>query len=267
MQRDTPPPRLDHEPLEEDDSGALVTRVGTVFGAAACAVVVATIPTELRVGDGGSTMRALQGWLALSALLLPVAVVIVGVLRRARVGLQLLAGERLGALAAGVLWWCVLEAGILSVFGAVLRAKTHHHGLAGVTFALFAVGSGVFSAFLAVRGAKLVSALPPVGQRLGLAVAAGAAFIVLMLVGIRTARAEGLQTASALVDVLALVVSCALASARPFARVRPLAILGVPAAAMIMVIGLATLRASPELQTSLVAAAPVQRWILAIFSR
>jgi hypothetical protein len=271
MQRHTQPPRIDPESIEpgssgDDDSGATVTRIGTVFGGAACAALAASLPAELRIGDGGSTGRALEQWLALSALLLPLAVVLVGALRRARVGVRMLVGEGGRALATLALWWCVLEAGVLSVVGTVLRAKTHHHGLAGVTFAAIALVTGVFSALVAARGAEMLATLPRLVQRVALYVAASAAFAVVALVGVRTARAEDLHTASALVDVLALVVASAIASARALARLRPLAIAGVPASAMLLVLGLASLRAHPALRDALDAAAPVQAWVLGVFA-
>src|SRR5262249_28059717 len=137
-------PPIGREPLEEGEAAPpLVTRFGTVIGGGVLAAIASSLPAELRLGDGGSTFRALQQWLALAALLTPTGIAAVAVLRRARVGLKIVAGERATLVAAGLLWWAVLELGILSAFGAVLRAKTHHHGLAGVTFAIFALISGL----------------------------------------------------------------------------------------------------------------------------
>ena len=38
-------------------------------------------------------------------------------------------------LVIGVLWWSVIMLGLLAVVGWVLKKATHHHALAGVTFA------------------------------------------------------------------------------------------------------------------------------------
>ncbi len=199
------------------------------------------------------------------ALLTPLAILVVAVLRRGRVGLRILAGEKGPLFAAAVLWWAVLELGVLSVFGSVLRAKTHHHGLAGVTFAILALITGLVVGLLASRGVRMLLRMPPGGHRVALVVAASAAFIVVALVGIRTSRAPGLHTAAALVDSLALVVSAAIASSRAMSRWRPLAVAGVPIAAAILLLGFACVRGEPDLQSLLAEGAPVQAWVLGLF--
>jgi hypothetical protein len=182
--------------------------------------------------------------------------------RRGREGLRLLAGERAIVLAAGVLWGCVLEAAFLSIFGALLRAKTHHHGLAGVTFAIAALVSGIVVALLSVRGARMLAGLAPPAQRFGLTLAAGAAFLIVMLVAVRTSRAEGLHTAAGLVDVLALAVASVIASGRFFANVRPLAIAGLPVTVIVLLVGLALVRTDVELQARIIENAPLQGWLV-----
>jgi hypothetical protein len=164
-----------------------------------------------------------------------------------------------------MLWWAVLELGVLSVFGSVLRAKTHQHALAGVTFAILALVSGLVVALLASRGVGMLLRMPPSGHRVALIVAASAAFIVVALVGIRTSRAIGLHTAAAMVDGLALVVSAAIASSRAMSRWRPLAVAGVPIAVAILLLGFACVRGEPDLQSLLVEGAPVQAWVLGLF--
>jgi hypothetical protein len=254
MQREPNPPsghdpRLDPHPDErhgsqegDAEASSFVTRLGTVVGGGVLAAAVSSLPAELRIGDGGSIIRAIEQWLALAALLTPLAI-----------------------LLAAVLWWAVLELGVLSVFGAVLRAKTHHHGLAGVTFAILALISGLVIAMLAVRGVRMLLKMPSMGHRVALMVVAGAAFLVIALIGLRTSRAAGLHTAAAMVDTLALVVSGAFASTRAMARWRPLAVGGVPMAAFILLLGFACVHAEPDLQAVLAEGAPVQAWVLGFF--
>ena len=177
MQREPHPPTFGNQPLAEDGAAAsFVARLGTVFGAGVIAAAVSSLPAVLRTGDGGSAVRALEQWVALTAILTPLAVVVVAVLRRGRTGLQILAGDRSPLLVAAALWWAVLELGALSVFGAVLRAKTHHHGLAGVTFAILALVTGVVVALLAARGVRMLLKMPASGHRVALMVAAAATF-------------------------------------------------------------------------------------------
>ncbi len=258
------PPTLEPE-LEQDDSGAIVVRFGTVVGGGVCAALGASLPAVMRIGDGGSFFRALELWMALAAVLTPVAIATVGVFRRARVGVKILAGQNPSVLAAAVMWWAALEAGVLAVFGAMLRAKTHNHALAGVTFSVFALISGAIVALLAVRGARMLLDAPEATQRIALATTAMATFAVLMLAGVKTARAEGLHTAAAQVDCLALAVAAAIASAPAFAKARPFAIAGVPVALLVLLVGLTTLHGEPTLQKSIDENAPVHAWLIGLF--
>ncbi|MBX3186152.1 MAG: hypothetical protein KF819_04015 [Labilithrix sp.] len=267
MQREPHAP-MGHEPVDEDGAvPSSVIRFGTVVGGGVVAAIASSLPAELRIGDGGSVFRAFEQWLALAALLTPIGILAVAVFRRGRVGLKIVAGERAPLIAASLLWWAVLELGILSAFGAVLRAKTHHHGLAGVTFAIFALISGLVIGLLAVRGVRMLLRMPPSGHRVALGVAAGATFLAIVLVGVRTARAEGIHTAGVLVDALALIVSSAIASTRVVAKQRLLAVIGVPVAAAILLLGLATVRAEPDLKELLSEAAPLHAWILGLLGR
>jgi hypothetical protein len=266
MQRQSPP-SLAPEPVDQDDASALLTRFGTVVGGGVAAALLASLPAVMRIGDGGSAARALDEWVATASLLTPVAILAVGVLRRARHGLRLLVGDHTVALAAAVLWWAVIESSVLAAFGAVLRAKTHHHGLAGVTFAAAALVSGVLVALLAARGGRMIERMPPAARRIGIGLASAAAFLVVLLVGIRTARAEGMHTAAGLVDVLALAVTSAVASARPLSRLRAVALVGVPLSVLVVVLGFSALHRSPSLETAILDAAPIHGFVLSALAR
>lgn len=267
MQRDPQSPTYGQERQlveEEVAAASFATRLGTVVGGGVLAAAASSLPAELRIGDGGSIVRAVEQWLALAALLTPLAIIMVGVMRRARAGIRILAGNRAPLFVAAALWWAVLELSVLSVLGAVLRANTHHHGLAGVTFAVLALISGIGIALLTVKGVRLLLRMPSGGHRIALIVASAAAFLVVALVGIRTSRAVGLHTAAAMVDSLALIVSSAIASSRAMARWRPLAVGGAPVAAAILLLGFACVRAEPDLAALLVEGAPVQAWLLGL---
>jgi hypothetical protein len=257
------PPTLEHDAEQDDSPGiAFLTRFGTVVGGGVLAALGASLPAVMRIGDGGSVGRALELWMALAAILTPVAIATVGILRQARIGIRILAGPNAAVLAASVMWWAALEAGVLAVFGALLRAKTHHHGLAGVTFAVFALISGLVVALLAVRGGRMLLAAPELTQRIALVVTAMATFAILMLAGVKTARAEGLHTAAAQVDVLALIVAGAIASAPGFARARPFAIAGVPVAVLVLIVGFTTFHGDTVLEKTIGETAPVHAWLV-----
>jgi FtsH-binding integral membrane protein len=258
--------RLDTEPEPENDGSSVVMRVGYVFAGGVVAAVASSLPAALRMGGGGAA-RALEHWIALSALATPIGVGAVAVLKRARVGLRLLVGEHAALFAMGVLWWCVIELGLLSVFGAVLRKTTHHHALAGVTFAVFAAVTGIIVGLLARRATANLARGEGSVHRVGLAIAAGAAFLVLLLVGVRTSKAENIHTAAALVDALALMVTATIASSRLFGRYRPMAIAGVPVAVLVLMVGLTTLRFDPKMRESIPEAAPIHGLVLSLASR
>src|SRR5689334_8344819 len=101
MQHEPHPPTFGNEPLEEGlATESLVTRFGTVVGGAVLASAASSLPAELRIGDNGSILRAIEQWLVLAAVLTPLAVIVVAVFRRARAGLRILAGERADLFAA-----------------------------------------------------------------------------------------------------------------------------------------------------------------------
>lgn len=250
-------------PYTEDEVEApLVTRFGAVIGGGVVTAIMASLPAALRIGDGGVVGRALEQWLALSALLTGPAILLVFVARRARVGMRMLAGDRAPIVVAGLLWWCVLELGLLAIFGGVLRKNTHHHGLAGVTFATFAVASGTAVAVLAIRTSKLLFRANPKIQRLALAVTGAAAFLAIVVVGIRTGRAPALSTAAALVDVSALVLCASVLSARAVSHVKAITLGGVPTGVLVLILGISSLVADPQVREAIAARAPVHGWFL-----
>lgn len=252
---------------DEDARASLVTRFGTAVGGGAVAAVLASLPGMMRLGDGGSVARALSEWLALAAVATPFAIASVGILRRARVGARILAGDRADAWIAGFLSWATFETLFAAAFASILRKHTHHHGLAGVTFAIVAAGAGVVLSVLVVRVARRIARLGPHVQR-GAAIAAGlSTLVVLGVAGIRTAHAEGLHTAAALVDGLAFAALCGAAATRVVARQKALALAGVPAAAIVVALGFAALHGDPSIREGFAEGAPLHALFLSLFSR
>ena len=177
----------------------------------------------------------------------PTAVVAVAVLRRARVGLRELLGER-----------AQLSSSVSLVVRhharpprrrrrGVLRATTHHHALAGVTFAVFAVMSGIVVALLARRTTAMLDRGGGKLQKVGLTIVGGCAVVVIALVLVRTAKATELHAAAGIVDAIALAICARLTSSRAFTKLRPLAVIGSPVAILVLVIGLTLLRFDPKL--------------------
>lgn len=260
-----PTARLAHEPENDESGEPIILRLGFIVAGGVLSALVSALPAALRMGEGGSVARALEQWIVLAAVATPLAVVGVAVMRRARVGLRLLMGDRAELLALGVLWWSVLEVALLSIFGAVLRKTTHQHALAGVTFSMFAVMSGVVLALFARKTTMMLADATPTMRKAALGIGAACAFLGLTIVGVRLSRAEGMHTAAGLVDSLAFAVATAIASSRLLVRWRPVAIAGVPLAVLVIMVGLTTLRFEPGLSKALAETAPMHSLVIALF--
>ena len=262
------PPGPTGEPFHEDDADAgtsLVLRIGIVIAGGVISAVVGSMPAALRLGGEGSLVTLLTRWLILSALSLPMAVVAVAVLKRARVGLRMLLGERAQLLVIGVLWWSVIMLGLLAVVGAVLRKATHHHALAGVTFAFFAVISGIVVAILARRTTAMLGRGGTKLQKVGLTIVGSCAVVVLGLVLVRTGKSTELHAAAGMVDAISLSIVALMTSSRAFTKLRPLAVVGLPVAILVLVIGLTLLRFDPKLHPFLAVGAPLHSLVLDLF--
>jgi hypothetical protein len=226
-------------------------RFGTAVGLAAVAALACVVPAAMRVassdaGDVGKT----HAWIALAAAaLLPMLAAVV-VLRGAREGLRAFAGSGAGLrLYVVSLWMATLLVG-LSLFGSVLRATTHHHGLAGVTFAFGALVFAVGDALVCVRVYNIARGMPEGGRRVLLVALAIAVGILLLAVGVRFVRAAShdavsYAAAGTVVDVLAFALAALFASRRSLVSRRSIALVGPPIAVVVAALGVAMLRDAP----------------------
>ncbi len=238
------------------------------FGAAVSAVVlssvVATMPAAMRIGplvDGSCGVASV--WLALVALAFTPLALVTVTLRHALAALRLFDPRSVATAIAAVLVWGTATFVALALLGAVLRATTHHHGLAGVTFAM---GGLAIAAILAVLSTRFVvwarAAAAPLRW---LAVAA-----VSLAMGVALAffsRILGHSDAGArlAVDLVAFAFAAAFGAgafphrSRPFA---PLALAGPPVAAVVLFIGLGALRSSAPLRAAVREQAPILAGVL-----
>jgi hypothetical protein len=223
-----------------------VLRVGAVVGAGAAAAVVCVVPAALRVSSEGEPGVG-QALVALSACALVPMIASIVVLRGAREGLRAFAGPGAGLRAFGVgLWLATLLVG-LSIFGSVLRATTHHHALAGVTFAFGALLFAVADALVCARVLAIARAMPDRGRRVLLLALAVSVAVLLFAVGVRFVRAASHDAASfaaagTVVDVLAFVLAAFFAARVRQAWRRPLALVGPPVAVIVAIVGIVELR-------------------------
>ncbi len=216
------------------------------MGAGAGAAIVCVLPAALRVASHGEPGVA-PALVSLAACALAPMIAAVAVLRGAREGMRAFAGPGAGLRAFGVgLWLATLLVG-LSIFGSVLRASTHHHALAGVTYAFGALAFAVADALVCARVMAIARAMPDRGRRVLLLALALAVGILLFAVGVRFVRAASKDDASfaaagTVVDVLAFVLAAIFAGRLRQAWRRPLALVGPPVAVIVAVVGIVELR-------------------------
>jgi hypothetical protein len=228
------------------EAGSFGLRIATALGAAALAACVASLPAALRVGSAFSSMP--RAWGACAAtMILPMFVALL-VLRQARVGVRALGGEQPSARALGIAIWLVTLFFSLAAFGAMLRATTHNHALAGATFAFGAVALAVGLGIVCARIAAIVGNTAEPTRRALIVGLGGLLALAVLVAGIRWAHAlDGAASASTsagalCVDFLAFGLAALFAS-RPSFVARPvLAIVGPIVAVAVLALGIATLR-------------------------
>ncbi len=252
--------RLDPSPASEAPRSRGV-RLGALFAGSVLAAVVASVPAAFRMlgSNAVATVAALPWpWLTLVALGTPIALLSVGLCAQAREGLRLLAGERTRLALSGLLWWLVVELGILALVAAFLRKVTHHHALAVVTVAAFAIASGAALGLFAWRTTARVGRGGPALSKAAFALALMCLVLAIAIASVRLARAEAAAPLTRFfVDAFALGSGALLLSPRVLARARPLAIVGLPAALLVLIVGFTALRFDPELGREVSRVAPL----------
>jgi len=236
-------------------------RFGTAVGLAAAAALTCSLPATMRVSNALASEGTVKVWVALAAAALGPMVAAVIVLRGAREGLRAFGGPGSALRAFGVaLWLSTLLVG-LSLFGSVLRATTHHHALAGVTFAFGAVALATGSAVVCARVVSILREAPR-GVRRGLALALGfvaCAAVAWVAIGFVGAAASSDDPSSAaagtVVDVLAFALAAVFGARRSFVARRVLALVGPPVAVVLLAVGASTLKDAP-LRDAIEARAP-----------
>jgi len=165
-------------------------------GAASLASAFASLPAAVRADAG-----FFRAWAIFTGILLVPALALLAIFRAAREALR---GERSAASVLGVLMWIEALFFVAMRFGAVLRAKTHHHALAGVTFAL---GTLFVAALFAVFAARAARWAEKSRERTFLL---GAVSLLMALLVLRGAPELSEKTRAAAIDGAAALVALAL---------------------------------------------------------
>jgi len=129
---------------------SLVTRAGLLLGGGAVVAMICALSPALR-GDGAFGSR----WLAATAMMAPATTLLIALFGRARLGIRLLTHDEAEATISTIAGAFALFALPLAMAAYVLAAKTHHHALAGVTFAIASSGLGLAAIFVSRRLAEI----------------------------------------------------------------------------------------------------------------
>jgi hypothetical protein len=206
------------------------------MGGAALASLACTGHAAARLASAGAGPWP-KAWLALAACALIPAFVLVAALPRALGVLATLDAEKARARWVGLFSWLFMMQLALFAVGTILRRSTHHHALAGVTFAIVAVGAAVVLALVAARLAVIATKSELTARA---AVVASAVLAVGALAFVARSLSEIGRTS--LIDAAAFVVAVGLASRAP--RSTWVAFGGAPIALLVFVLGTVFLRNS-----------------------
>jgi hypothetical protein len=237
----------------------LVNRIGNAAFTATLAAALASLPAAVRLAQADASFP--MAWAVLTAIALVPMAALVPIFRSAREGLRAWAGDgaRENGLGFGV--WLVAMLAFMARFGAMLRAKTHHHALAGVTFAIGALVLGAGLGIFVVRGVRWARRDR---ERGGIAhtIVFGLVTAALVVLVAKTVPAGLSPTArAAAIDATAAVVALLVAASRTL-KARKVARLGGPLAGVFVI---SALFSSHELR-SLVALAPLHSALTGILS-
>jgi hypothetical protein len=237
---------------DAEASAPFLVRAGSAVGLAALASCVGVVPATLRLaprlGGAGSVVTT---WIALAAAVFVPMLLAVIVLRGAWAGLRAFAGPAGPARTFGFIAWTAVVFVALVAFGTVLRATTHHHPLAGATFAVTGVILGGGLALFATRLVRaLLPATPSVLRVLNGVI--GVVFLaVLGILGNRFVASAPDAPGGIAFDLLACAVAALAASQPALGTRKKVAFATFPLAGPLFILGLAVLR-SPAAPSDLV---------------
>jgi hypothetical protein len=211
--------------------------------------LVASAPATVRVAEE-SRCGDLNVCLALSALAFVPMLLAIVVVRRARATLTEVLGRGLSTFWTALLVWAAIDSLALTGLGAVLRRTTHHHALAGVTFALGATALVILFVPMARRIVQTAGAYSGV-------VALLAALVLLLVV----VALVGTHTSAVAVDLLVFLVVAVAVSvvSAPTGRA---GMLGIPLAVALIAGGTWELVSCPSILDVASQHAPIHTWML-----
>lgn len=240
----------------------LVVRLGSALGVSAAASLVCAVPASVRLsGALGDEANAFLVWVSLAGAAIGPMTAAVLALRGARDGLRPFGGQGAWLRAYGAALWTAAMLVALSLFGSVLRATTHHHALAGVTFAFGALAIAVGAAAVCARIVAIARRASPSARHAIVGATGVLALAALAWLAMRFFRAASHDEASSVaasgvIDSLAFAFCALFASRRAFASKRAVAIAGPALALAVALFGGITLATSSAIRDAAEQKAP-----------
>ncbi|WP_437757552.1 sulfatase-like hydrolase/transferase [Sorangium sp. So ce1389] len=254
--RSVPPPGRSAPPPPR--RSAWTTRLGEACVLGLGVASLSAVPTALRTARAGASF--LDGLLVGAAVLLPLVTLALILSRAAGRGFRGIVGaggERLAVLRVAL--WIGVALPVLAALAALLKAATHHRGLAGATFGVLGLAGVAAAALLTQRLVALGDRLAARGVKPWILAVAGTAIGVLPLVaafaplaafaGNNATGDAGAAVRAAIVDgAIALVATALVSSVDLSAAVgRVAGLAGVPLAALVLMTATARVESFPPL--------------------
>jgi hypothetical protein len=215
--------------------------------------LLAALPAALRLTAAG--FGFVESWFAVAALTSVPMGLLLAAARMARRSLDAVVLRR-RPLLIGLVLWLAMFLVLDTALGAVLKATTHHRGLAGATFGALAFGAGIAAALLARPIATSLGRREgAIGTVLNVCLALATAFVCLV---IAWAAYRG-AARSVVLDATLPLVACLLASRwdLPGNRATPAAVAGSLVLAGVVTWGALVLVRSPALVHEVAERAPL----------
>jgi arylsulfatase A-like enzyme len=144
--------------MEKAEQTSPLYRMAEACAMALLGALVCALPTVVRASAAGA--GALDALVAALAVMLCVLLPLALILPRAARGWRGVVGQHTPRrMVVGLGLWVLLCGAVFTVLGTFLKAKTHHRGLGGATFGVFAAASAVVLAALVARGVAIGSDL------------------------------------------------------------------------------------------------------------
>ena len=246
-----------------------LVRVGHALATAVLCALAAVAPAALRLASHTEpTMGLPRAWILLAGLaVLPLAFAS-ALLRGAAAGFRGLGPDAAGGRLVGSLAWGAWMLAFLYALGATLRAKTHHHALAGVTFALTALAAGLFFALLARRLRSVLRSLDESAHAMSARALTGLSIglpLLLLAFALRHAGPDlDAPMRATIVDGAALGIAALLGARLELPSRRELGALGLPLAFALSGLAVWMLR-DPTTREAFDGNAPALAWLLSLF--